>query len=48
VDRPAGALRDAYQALGDPGSFTAYLDDLRVEHRRRPTFIAHLDAVSRP
>jgi hypothetical protein len=38
-------LRHAYQALGESDSFREYLQGLRVEHRRRPTFIAQLDAT---
>ncbi|MFY1702980.1 tetratricopeptide repeat protein [Micromonospora sp. WMMA1923] len=40
-----GNLRDAHIATGDTAPFTAYLDQLRVEHRRRPTFLAKLDTA---
>ena len=39
-------LRDAHIAAGDSDAFAAYLQDLRVRHRRRPTFLAELDAAA--
>lgn len=38
-------LRAAHLATGDAAGFSAYIGQLRTEHRRRPTFIAHLDAA---
>jgi hypothetical protein len=38
-------LRDAHRATGDLPSFDAYLTDLRTRHKRRPTFLAKLDAA---
>ncbi|ABW14724.1 conserved hypothetical protein [Parafrankia sp. EAN1pec] len=38
-------LRETHLAIGDAAGFSAYIDHLRAEHRRRPTFIAHLDAA---
>ncbi|EFC83287.1 hypothetical protein [Parafrankia sp. EUN1f] len=38
-------LRAAHLAIGDAAGFRAYIEHLRTEHRRRPTFIAHLDAA---
>jgi hypothetical protein len=40
------ALRAAYTATGDPAAFPAYLADLRLRHKRRPTFLKTLDAAS--
>jgi hypothetical protein len=39
------SLRDAYAATGETAQFAAYLQELRGEHRRRPTFLAKLDAA---
>jgi hypothetical protein len=39
------SLRDAYAATGETAQFDAYLSALRTEHRRRPTFVAKLDAA---
>ncbi|MFI7081946.1 tetratricopeptide repeat protein [Micromonospora sp. NPDC049903] len=38
-------LREAYVATGEVTRFEAYLEALRAEHRRRPTFLAKLDAA---
>jgi hypothetical protein len=38
-------LRHTYRATGDIKAFDAYLAQLRVEHRRRPNFLAKLDAA---
>ncbi|WP_425874574.1 DUF6880 family protein [Micromonospora sp. DT62] len=38
-------LRMAYVATGEVIRFEAYLEALRAEHRRRPTFLAKLDAA---
>jgi hypothetical protein len=40
------ALRAAYTATGDPAAFPAYMADLRLRHKRRPTFLKTLDAAS--
>ena len=37
------ALRDAWRACGDRTTFPAYLTELRVRHKRRPTFLKTLD-----
>lgn len=37
------AMRDAYRACGDRTTFPAYLTELRVRHKRRPTFLKTLD-----
>ncbi|MBM0238574.1 hypothetical protein JNW88_17995 [Micromonospora sp. ATA32] len=39
------ALRPAYQATGEHAAFGQYLAELRVEHKRRPTFLKTLDAA---
>jgi hypothetical protein len=39
------ALRAVYRAVGEPEAFSAYLADLRVRHKRRPTFLKTLDAA---
>jgi hypothetical protein len=39
------ALRAAYTATGDPAAFPAYVTDLRLRHKRRPTFLKTLDAA---
>lgn len=39
------SLREAYTATGDTARFSVYLHELRAEHRRRPTFVAKLDAA---
>lgn len=39
------ALRDAYAKAGDQAAFTTYLEDLRLRHKRRPTFMKTLDAA---
>ena len=39
------ALQAAYQADGLPAAFPPYLAELRVEHKRRPTFLKTLDAA---
>lgn len=39
------ALASAYQASGDSAAFPAYLADLRLRHKRRPTFLRTLDAA---
>ncbi|MET8312270.1 DUF6880 family protein [Micromonospora sp. NPDC005173] len=39
------ALRAVYQAAGKPAAFGRYLAELRVEHKRRPTFLKTLDAA---
>ncbi|MGC5023005.1 DUF6880 family protein [Micromonospora sp. DT47] len=39
------ALRAVYQAAGEPAAFPRYLAELRIEHKRRPTFIKTLDAA---
>lgn len=39
------SLRDAHLAVGDPEGFSSYLRDLRVQHKRRPTFLATLDGA---
>ncbi|RZT77828.1 hypothetical protein EV382_0993 [Micromonospora violae] len=39
------ALRAAYQATGEHAVFGKYLAELRVEHKRRPTFLKTLDAA---
>lgn len=39
------SLREAYTATGETARFDAYLQALRAEHRRRPTFLAKLDAA---
>ncbi|MEU8376617.1 hypothetical protein AB0C22_26355 [Micromonospora sp. NPDC048894] len=36
-------LREAYVDTGEVTCFEAYLETLRAEHRRRPTFLAKLD-----
>ncbi|MEU5942921.1 DUF6880 family protein [Micromonospora sp. NPDC047548] len=38
-------FREAYAATGETALFTAYLQNLRDEHRRRPTFLAKLDVA---
>ncbi|PWR16385.1 hypothetical protein DKT69_05935 [Micromonospora sicca] len=38
-------LRDAYAATGETDQFAKYLDELRGQHRRRPPFLAKLDAA---
>jgi hypothetical protein len=38
-------LHAAYQALGDTDAFSAYIGQLRAEHKRRPTFLTQLDAA---
>jgi hypothetical protein len=38
-------LHDAYAATGETTQFDAYLQELRAQHRRRPTFLAKLDAA---
>jgi hypothetical protein len=38
------ALRTAHAAAGDRAAFHAYLADLRLRHKRRPTFLKTLDA----
>ena len=38
-------LRDAYRARGDRTTFPAYLTELRVRHRRQPTFLKTLDTA---
>ncbi|MFJ8691284.1 DUF6880 family protein [Micromonospora wenchangensis] len=38
-------LREAYAATDEVTRFDAYLETLRAEHRRRPTFLAKLDAA---
>jgi uncharacterized Zn finger protein len=38
-------LNAAYQALGDPDAFSAYIEQLRAEHKRQPAFCAQLDAA---
>jgi hypothetical protein len=38
-------LRDAYAKAIDQAAFTAYLEELRARHIRRPTFIKTLDAA---
>jgi uncharacterized Zn finger protein len=38
-------LREAYGATGEAVRFSAYLHELRAEHRRRPRFLAKLDAA---
>jgi Ku C terminal domain like len=40
------ALRAAYTATGNPAAFLAYMADLRLRHKRRPTFLKTLDAAS--
>jgi hypothetical protein len=39
------SLREAYTATGETAQFDAYLEGLRADHRRRPTFLAKLDAA---
>ncbi|PMR62623.1 hypothetical protein C1A38_02385 [Verrucosispora sp. ts21] len=39
------ALRAAYQAAGEPAAFGRYLAELRIAHKRRPTFLKTLDAA---
>ncbi|MEU5949769.1 hypothetical protein ABZ793_30040 [Micromonospora sp. NPDC047465] len=39
------ALRAAYEAVGEPGAFGQYLAELRIAHKRRPTFLKTLDAA---
>ncbi|MER7415969.1 hypothetical protein ABT346_04135 [Micromonospora peucetia] len=39
------ALKAAYQATGEHAAFEQYLAELRVEHKRRPTFLKTLDAT---
>ena len=41
-------LHEAYAATGEVTRFDAYLQALRVQHRRRPTFLAKLDAARFP
>ncbi|SCG72342.1 hypothetical protein GA0070560_1622 [Micromonospora halophytica] len=38
-------LRDAYAATGETDQFARYLDELRGQHRRRPSFLAKLDVA---
>jgi uncharacterized Zn finger protein len=38
-------LRDAHRATDDLSGFDEYLASLRVRHKRRPTFLANLDAA---
>jgi hypothetical protein len=39
-------LQRVYQAAGEPGAFGRYLAELRVDHKRRPTFLKTLDAAA--
>jgi uncharacterized Zn finger protein len=39
------ALHAAYRAAGQPEAFPQYLADLRVRHKRRPTFLKTLAAT---
>ncbi|GAA3780298.1 hypothetical protein GCM10022225_80730 [Plantactinospora mayteni] len=39
------SLREAYTATSETARFDAYLRALRAEHKRRPTFLAKLDAA---
>lgn len=39
------ALRAAYQAAGEAAAFGRYLAELRIAHKRRPTFLKTLDAA---
>ncbi|WP_319459345.1 DUF6880 family protein [Micromonospora sp. RTP1Z1] len=39
------ALRAVYQAAGEPTTFGRYLAELRIAHKRRPTFLKTLDAA---
>ncbi|MDG4801461.1 DUF6880 family protein [Micromonospora sp. WMMD980] len=39
------ALRAAYQAAGETAAFGRYLAELRIAHKRRPTFLKTLDAA---
>ncbi|WP_369410330.1 DUF6880 family protein [Micromonospora solifontis] len=38
-------LRDAYAATGETDQFARYLDELRGQHQRRPSFLAKLDVA---
>ncbi|MEV6815280.1 hypothetical protein [Micromonospora sp. NPDC051296] len=38
-------LREAYATTGETTQFDVYLEALRAQHRRRPTFLAKLDAA---
>ncbi|MEU2612403.1 DUF6880 family protein [Micromonospora sp. NPDC007271] len=39
------ALRTAYEAAREPGAFGRYIAELRIAHKRRPTFLKTLDAA---
>jgi hypothetical protein len=39
------ALEAVHRAAGQPEAFQRYLENLRVRHKRRPTFLKTLDAA---